>query len=100
MTQEAQALGESRDIRDKPCLRSLAGFAFRGKENAVWYSMSSRSTGLAGVICLMVVGCAANPSAPQSDNRLWDVQKARQQQAAREAGRIGHIGNEGPASSR
>jgi hypothetical protein len=71
--------------------------------------MSFRSTGLAVVASLMLVGCAAKPYASraaiaisrvfhdQNDSRLWRVQKERQQRVAREAGRIGYIGNEGPA---
>ena len=68
-----------------------------------------RSTGLAGTIALMVLGCATNPYASrataaiqhvfrdQDDSHLWRVQKERQQRLAREAGRIGYIGNAGPA---
>jgi len=57
----------------------------------------------------MVLGCATNQYASraavaiqrifqdQDDSRLWRAQKERQQRIAREAGRIGYIGNEGPA---
>jgi hypothetical protein len=87
----------------------MQGFAFRGKVNGVWYLMSFRSTGLAGVLCLMLLGCATKPYASyaavavkrvfhdQNDSQLWRVQKERQQRIAREAGRIGYIGNAGPA---
>jgi hypothetical protein len=59
--------------------------------------MSFRSTGLAGVILisLMLLGCVTNPFVSRPD--LWQVQKERQQRLAREAGRIGYIGNAGPA---
>ena len=68
-----------------------------------------RSIGLAGIVSLMVLGCATHPYVShagvtirhifrdQSDSRLWHVQKQRQQRLASEAGRIGYIGNAGPA---
>jgi hypothetical protein len=59
--------------------------------------MSFRSAGLVVAISLMVVGCSTNPSVSMSDDRIWREQLARQQQAARDAGRIGYIGNAGPA---
>jgi hypothetical protein len=87
------------------------GGAFLPREaDVVWYFMSLfRSIGLAGIGSLMVLGCATNPYASraavaiqhvfrdQDDSHLWRVQKARQQRLAREAGRIGYIGNAGPA---
>jgi hypothetical protein len=57
----------------------------------------------------MVLGCATKQYASyavvviqrtfqdQNDSRLWRMQKERQQRIAREAGRIGYIGNAGPA---
>ena len=58
----------------------------------------------------MVVGCATTKQyasyagvvvqrifQDQNDSRLWREQKERQQRIAREAGRIGYIGNAGPA---
>ena len=71
--------------------------------------MSVRSAGLAVAISVMVLGYATNQYASraavaiervfqdQDDSRLWRGQKERQQRIAREAGRIGYIGNEGPA---
>ena len=59
--------------------------------------MSFRSTGLAGIISLMVLGCATNPSVSTSETPMWRAQKEYQQRLAREAGRIGYIGNAGPA---
>jgi hypothetical protein len=45
----------------------------------------------------MVLGCATtNPSESASEARTWLAQLERQQQGARDAGRIGYIGNEGP----
>jgi isopentenyl diphosphate isomerase/L-lactate dehydrogenase-like FMN-dependent dehydrogenase len=46
--------------------------------------------------CAMVLGCSTSPSASTSDDRVWPAQLDRQQQTAREAGRIGYIGA-GPA---
>ena len=57
--------------------------------------MSFRSIGLATAIPLVLFECAANRPAPQSNSRLWEIQKERQQQAVRDAGRIGYIGNDG-----
>ncbi len=57
----------------------------------------------------MVLGCSNSPYASratvtvqrvfqdQDDSRMWRRQKERQQRIAREAGRIGYIGNAGPA---
>jgi len=59
--------------------------------------MSFRPTGVAVVISLLIVGCATHPTISTSEARLWRVQKERQQRIAREAGRIGYIGNLGPA---
>ena len=59
--------------------------------------MSLRSAGLGVALSLMVLGCATNPSESAGEARMWSAQLARQQQAAREAGRIGYIGNAGPA---
>jgi hypothetical protein len=71
--------------------------------------MSVRSFGLVVTISLMLAGCATTrylTSASyavqrvfhdQDDSRMWRLQKERQQRLAREAGRIGYIGNAGPA---
>jgi hypothetical protein len=71
--------------------------------------MAFRSDGLAVAISFMLLGCAVNPYASRAglaiqrvfpdkdDSRLWRTQKERQQRIAREAGRIGYIGNAGPA---
>jgi hypothetical protein len=47
--------------------------------------------------CLMILGCATKRSV--SDAR-WRAQLAYQQEAAREWGRIGYIGYQGPAVGR
>jgi hypothetical protein len=60
--------------------------------------MSVRPIQLAGAISisLTVLGCATNPSASTDELPLgWRLAKERQQQAARDAGRIGYIGNAG-----
>ena len=86
--------------RNAPALRQKwpwRGFSSRREADVVWYTMSVRSTGLACIISLMVLGCASNPPVSASeDARVWQEEKERQQQGDREAGRIGYIGNEGP----
>jgi hypothetical protein len=47
------------------------------------------------LICLFVLGCATH--APTTNANMWRIQKERQQRVAREFGRIGYIGNSGPA---
>jgi hypothetical protein len=60
--------------------------------------MSFRSAALAGMFSLMVLGCATNQPESPNEARIWREQLERQQQGAREAGRIGYIGNEAPVS--
>jgi hypothetical protein len=61
-------------------------------------SVSFRRIGFAVVISLMVLGCAANQPETAEQARMWQRQLERQQDAARDAGRIGWIGNAGPPS--
>jgi hypothetical protein len=58
--------------------------------------MSFRFSALAVVISAMALGCATNQSESAGETSRWRAQKERQQQIAREAGRIGYIGNEAP----
>ena len=53
---------------------------------------------LAGVFSLMILGCTpfTTKDTPQM-RTMWRAQLQRQQLVAREAGRIGYIGNAGPA---
>ena len=60
--------------------------------------MSLRSAVIMGITSLMVFGCATHPPAPTADARLWREQLERQQQGARDNGRIGYIGYDGPGS--
>ena len=60
--------------------------------------MSFRFTVLAAVISL-IFGCTADQSVSTREMSLWCTQKERQQRIAREAGRIGYIGNEVPSLS-
>lgn len=64
-------------------------------------SMSFRYAIIIAITSLMAFGCATNASVSMSasEARLWREQKERQQQGARDAGRIGYIGNEGPGSN-
>jgi hypothetical protein len=54
--------------------------------------MSFRSTALACAISLMIMGCATKTSVSDAQ---WRAQKEREQYGARQAGRIGYIGNAG-----
>ena len=56
--------------------------------------MSLRSIGFVGIVCLMALGCATKRSVSDAQ---WRAQLARQQAVAREFGRIGYIGYQGPA---
>jgi hypothetical protein len=77
-------------VRPGGCFRFYAAVV-------VCYSMSLRVTGLVGIVCLMVVGCATKHSVSDAQ---WRAQLARQQEAGRQFGRIGYIGYEGPAVGR
>jgi hypothetical protein len=56
--------------------------------------MNLRAPGLVGILCLMAVGCATKSTLSEAQ---WRAQLARQQAVAREFGRIGYIGYQGPA---
>jgi outer membrane biogenesis lipoprotein LolB len=60
-------------------------------------AMSFRFAVVVGVACFILLGCATNSSKSASEARMWQAQLQRQQLVAREAGRIGYIGNAGPA---
>lgn len=84
-------------------------FPFCRGADVVLYSMRFGLIGLASLVCLMLAGCATKQYATlaaaaiqrtfqeQNDSRMWREQLERQQRIAREAGRIGYIGNAGPA---
>jgi hypothetical protein len=57
--------------------------------------MSFRSAALVG-ISLMVLGCATEPPVAEAQ---WRWEKENEQQGARDAGRIGYIGNAGATAS-
>jgi hypothetical protein len=59
--------------------------------------MRFRSIGCVATILTAVLmsGCAFKRYVSMSD--VWRAQEVRQHRLAREAGRIGHIGNAGPA---
>jgi hypothetical protein len=75
----------------------------------VLYRMRIGLIGLASLVCLTLAGCATAQYATlaaaaiqrtfqdQTDSHMWHEQLQRQQKIAREAGRIGYIGNAGPA---
>jgi outer membrane biogenesis lipoprotein LolB len=84
-------------------------FLFAGGADVVLYFMRFGLIGLASLVCLMLAGCATTQYATlaaaaiqrtfqdQTDSHMWREQLERQQKIAREAGRIGYIGNAGPA---
>ena len=49
-------------------------------------------------ISLLVLGCANSVPRSPSNDRIWQAQLQRQQEAVRNQGRIGYIGYEGPSS--
>jgi hypothetical protein len=59
--------------------------------------MRFRSIGCVAIILtsLLMSGCALKRNVSMRD--VWRAQEVRQHRLAREAGRIGHIGNAGPA---
>ena len=59
--------------------------------------MRFRSIGCVATILISILmsGCALKRYVSMSD--IWRAQEFRQHRLAREAGRIGHIGNAGPA---
>ena len=59
--------------------------------------MRFRSIGCVALLSIsqLMSGCVIYRYVSMSD--LWRAQKERQQRVAREAGRIGYIGNAGPA---
>jgi hypothetical protein len=77
------------------------GFALCREAVVVWYSMSFRCIGLACAISLMIMGCTHFTTADTPKTRaMWRAQLARQQLVARQAGRIGYVGNAGPTFGR
>jgi outer membrane biogenesis lipoprotein LolB len=60
-------------------------------------AVSVRFAVVVAVVCFILLGCATNSSKSANEARMWREQLLRQQLVAREAGRIGYIGNAGPA---
>jgi hypothetical protein len=84
-------------FQERPLPFRLAGPLCFQETVVVCYLMGFRAIGLVGMACLMILGCATKRSV--SDAR-WRAQLARQQETAREWGRIGYIGYQGPAVGR
>jgi hypothetical protein len=63
----------------------------------VWFLMNIGSAALAGMVSLMVLGCAATQPESPREARLWRERLESQQAAVREDGRIGYIGYDGSA---
>ena len=62
---------------NKPRLWHVLGgaFALRREADVVWYWMGFRSTVIAGIISLMVFGCAINPSVSTSQARGGGIKR-------------------------
>ena len=71
--------------------------SLRGALDVLKYSMRYGTIGCVAMISVsfLTSGCVLKRYVSMSD--LWRAQEVRQQRLAREAGRIGHIGNAGPA---
>jgi hypothetical protein len=69
----------------------------RGAADVLEYSMRFRSIGYVAIVSIsfLMSGCAIRRYVSMSD--IWRAQEVRQHRLAREAGRIGYIGNAGPA---
>jgi hypothetical protein len=63
----------------------------------VWVLMNIGSAVFAGMVSLMVLGCAATQPESPREARLWRERLESQQAAVREDGRIGYIGYDGSA---
>lgn len=65
--------------------------------------MGFRLTGLAGVVSLVVLGCASDPAASLVGSPEWLAQKQRQEERirewrlARDHGRMGYVGHQAAA---
>jgi hypothetical protein len=73
-------------------VRRGGAFALRREAGIVWYPMSLRSTGLAGVTSLMVLGCATDQPFDTTETPQERAQRERQERAERvNLGRIGEL---------
>jgi len=68
------------------------------KESSAPYLNIMQHLALVAALASLFLGCAPNAREPTSDARIWAAQLARQQEGARENGRIGWVGYDGPGS--
>jgi outer membrane biogenesis lipoprotein LolB len=72
-----------------------------GRSERIVFVSSCRM--LSGVVCLLMIGCATDPSAAMSDTAKQRARIERQEQLkrdwqlSREHGRIGYVGHQAPA---
>lgn len=68
------------------------------KKSSAPYFDIVKHLAVVAVLASLFFGCAPNAREPTSDARIWAAQLARQQEGARENGRIGWVGYDGPGS--
>ena len=68
------------------------------KESSAPYLNIVQHLAVVAALASLFLGCASNARESASDARIWAAQLARQQEGARENGRIGWVGYEGPGS--
>ena len=68
------------------------------KESSAPYLNIMQHLALVAALASLFLGCAPNARESASDARIWAAQLARQQEGARENGRIGWVGYDGPGS--
>ena len=68
------------------------------KESSAPYLNIMQHLAVVAALATLFLGCAPNARESASDARIWAAQLARQQEGARENGRIGWVGYDGPGS--
>ena len=68
------------------------------KESSAPYLIIVQHLAIVAALASLFLGCAPNARESASDARIWAAQLARQQEGARENGRIGWVGYDGPGS--
>ena len=68
------------------------------KESSAPYLNIVQYLAVVAALASLFLGCAPNARESASESRIWAAQLARQQEGARENGRIGWVGYDGPGS--
>ena len=68
------------------------------KESSAPYLNIMQHLALVAALASLFLGCAPTARESASADRMWAAQLARQQDGARENGRIGWVGYDGPGS--